>query len=430
MIASNTSEELPVEPKDRPLNAFRLPKTDKVKGLIVEVLAQIKNYEEHFALRKRGRRAVDQAIFERIVTAVICDLTHAHLSPPSRKLYVSLSKRTDNRVKRYIPPSFGNTLPDVLKCLASNELSFIVMEKGHQGLFGTSKQTTVKAGARLMSRIDDYEIQLIDLEQDINQETIILKKVKDGHWDSGEWLDYEDNATTNIYRHEMYRINDWLSKADIDCGILESHKEVDELDRLLRRTFNRGSFESGGRLFGGFWQGLKKIERASCMRINGQPVATLDYSQTAPKIAYSMAGITPPTTDAYAIPLYDNTKLRKSVKKVFNSLLYSDKPISRFPQGTRDEFDRRVKFAHLMDKIEEVHKPIAHFFGTGVGLKIMFIESQILVKALLDCIDNKIVALPVHDALIVSESDIDKTRIIMLKAFKDITGIDGQVEQE
>lgn len=430
MIASNTSEELAVEPKDRPLNAYRLPKTDKVKGLVAEVLAQTKNYEEHFALRKRGRRAVDQAIFERIVTAVICDLTHAHLSTPFRKLYVSLSKRTDNRIKRYTPQTFGNTLPDVLKCLSSNELSFIVMEKGYQGVFGTGRQTTIKAGIRLISRIESLGIELSDLGQDTNQETIILKRAKNGHWDGGEWIDYEDNATTNKYRHEMHCINDWLSKADIECGILESGNVIDELDRLLRRTFNRGSFESGGRLFGGFWQGLKKIERASCVRINGEPVATLDYSQIAPKIAYSMAGITPPTTDAYAIPLYDNTKLRKSVKKVFNSLLYSDKPISRFPQGTRDEFDRRVKFAHLMDKIEEVHKPISHFFGTGVGLKIMFIESQILVKALLDCIDNKIVALPVHDALIVSESDIDKTRVIMLKAFKDITGIDGQVEQE
>lgn len=343
---------------------------------------------------------------------------------------MSLSKRTDNRIKRYTPPSFGNTLPDVLKCLSSNELSFIVMDKGYQGIFGAGRQTTIKAGARLISRIDDYEIELIDLWQDVNQETIILKKVKDGHWDSGEWLDYENDTATNKYRHEMHRINDWLSNADIGCEPLESGKLADKLDRMLRRTFNRGSFESGGRLFGGFWQGLKKIDRASCMTINGEPVATLDYSQTAPKIAYSMAGIAPPKTDAYAIYLYDHPKFRKSVKKVFNSLLYSDKPINRFPKGTREDFDKKVKFGDLMYRIEEAHKPISHFFGTGVGLKIMFIESQILVKALLDCIDNNIVALPVHDALIVAESDIDKTKEIMLKAFKDITGIDGQVEQE
>lgn len=430
MTNTESSDLTNKAPKDRPLNPYRLPKNDNVLKLIKEVIGQLISYEKLFKLRKRNRREVDQATLERIITSIVCDLIHCYLTTPDKKLYISLSKRINKSIKRYTPFSFGDTLPDVIKNLTSDELSFINMKIGCNGDFSSRRQTTINASERLISLIESFDIQLSDFKQDINQESIILKKSKEGHWDKGEWIDYVDTTTTNEYRQQMQRINEWLSQADIACDEIDSGRPVDESDRLLKRTFNNGSFESGGRLFGGFWQGQKKAERKSCMTINGKSITTLDFSQTAPKIAYSLTGIEPPLTDAYAIPLYDNLKNRASVKKVFNALIYSDKPLSKFPKGTRDGFERKVKFAHLMSEIERIHHPIAHMFGTGVGLKIMYIESQIIVKTLLDCIDKGIVALPVHDALIISERDLAKTKEIMLMAFKDITNIDGQVEEE
>ena len=89
-----------------------------------------------------------------------------------------------------------------------------------------------------------------------------------------------------------------------------------------------------------------------------------------------------------------------------------------------------MKIAHLQDSINKIHQPIAHLFCKGIGLEMMLIESKILLRALSACIDHNIVALPVHDALIVAEEDADMTRAIMLEAFKAITNVDGQVEEE
>jgi hypothetical protein len=43
-------------------------------------------------------------------------------------------------------------------------------------------------------------------------------------------------------------------------------------------------FDLSGRLFGGFWQGLQR-QRRSGIRIDGEPVATLDYSSMFARLA-------------------------------------------------------------------------------------------------------------------------------------------------
>ncbi|MCB5206229.1 hypothetical protein [Methylovorus mays] len=416
-------------PKDRLFNPYRLPSTDSAKSLVRDVLSQLMEYESHLGLRKRKRKAADQQSFEALVTSLVCDLVHIHLSAPERMIHISLSKRTQGRIKRYHAYSFSKTLPDVLQCMASPEMGFVHLEKGRRGHFGEGKQTTILPGPRLLSRIKAAEIELGDLSVDIHQETIILKQSKGAHWDKGEWVDYQDDRTTVEYRDHMLRINQWLADADLHCDLFDD-SVIDVSDRLLRRIFNNGSFEQGGRLFGGFWQGMSKQQRKGNLFINGSPIVTLDFSQAGPMIAYSLAGATPPSDDAYAIPWYSTPKNRKSVKMVFNALLYSGKVPTRFPKGTRDGFDKKATFQTLMEKVAEVHQPIAHLFGTGVGFRIMFMESQILVKALLDCIDHGIVALPVHDALIVPKEKAEEVKGIMLESFKEVTGIDGMVELE
>lgn len=429
-MSSSPDTQQQNKPKDRPFHPYRLPSTESAKSLVRDVLGQLMEYEAYLGLRKRKRKAADQQSFEALITILICDLVHIHLTAPDRMIHISLSKRTQGRIKRYHAYSFSKTLPEVLHCMASPEMGFVLLNKGRRGHFGAGRQTTLSPGPRLISRIETGELELGDLAEDIQQEPIVLKQSKEAHWDKGQWMDYQDDRTTLEYRHQMLRINQWLADADLHCDLFDDDRVIDTSDRFLRRIFNNGTFEQGGRLFGGFWQGMNKEQRKGNLFINGSPIVTLDFSQAGPMIAYSLAGATPPSEDAYAIPWYTTPKNRKSVKKVFNALLYSGKVPTRFPKGTRDGFDKKTTFQTLMEKVTEVHQPIAHLFGTGVGLKIMFMESQILVKALLDCIDHGIVALPVHDALIVPEEKAEEAKGIMLRAFKEVTGIDGMVELE
>jgi hypothetical protein len=54
--------------------------------------------------------------------------------------------------------------------------------------------------------------------------------------------------------------------------------------------------------------------------------------------------------------------------------------------------------------IKEFHKPIAHLFGGQHGMRFMFMESEILIDVLLELNSLGIVALPIHDDLLVKLS--------------------------
>lgn len=412
------------EPKDRAFSPFRLPKTKALTSLIEDVTGQLLKYEGLLGTRTRMRKAEDDKTFRRIISAIICDLTHNRLTSPERPIYITLSNRILGKKSRYTSPVMSKTLPDVIKLLTVPEMNFILMDKGSRGFTSaTNKRTTITCGARLLSRISDHEITLDDLAEDCSQETIVLKSAKEGFFDSGERIDYEDTTLTHKYRSELHEINTWLSLANIQCI-----EEFDTSDRLLKRFFSNNSFESNGRYFGGFWQSMSKAQRKRSLYINDESIVTLDYSQVAPRIAYSLNGASTFSGDAYTLP--SGKYNRKDIKKIFSAMIYADKPLSRFPKGTKESFERRVKFADVRDEILAYHHPIKHLFGIGIGLKLMFIESQIIMDALLECKNQGIVALPVHDALIIAESNKEIVKEIMLSSFRMITNTEGNVEDE
>ena len=176
-------------------------------------------------------------------------------------------------------------------------------------------------------------------------------------------------------------------------------------------------------MFGGFWQGLKKLERHEGILIGGEKVATLDYAQMAPRILYGMVGVQPPGSDAYLVPGLEYHP--EGVKKLFAAAMFSES-LSRAPQGTRKLLPGGMSAGYMVDLIKAHHRPIANLLFTGIGFKEMYRESEILVDALIALIDQGLVALPIHDALVVPSSRMVVTREIMLSVFREHMGVDGQ----
>jgi hypothetical protein len=85
---------------------------------------------------------------------------------------------------------------------------------------------------------------------------------------------------------------------------------------------------------------------------------------------------------------------------------------------------------NLMSEIEEFHKPIAHLFGGQYGMKFMFLESEILIDVLLELNSKGIVALPIHDCILVKESAQKTAKEVMLRIFKHHTNLDATVATE
>lgn len=83
-----------------------------------------------------------------------------------------------------------------------------------------------------------------------------------------------------------------------------------------------------------------------------------------------------------------------------------------------------------MELIQTHHKPIAHFIGTGHGLRAMRKESNLLMDILLRLKELEIVALPIHDAVIVPSARKEEVETIMAQVFYEHTGQDAVIRTE
>lgn len=109
-----------------------------------------------------------------------------------------------------------------------------------------------------------------------------------------------------------------------------------------------------------------------------------------------------------------------------NAMLYSAERFTRFPPNSRKGL--RGSFEGTEKGILLHHSAIADLFYKGVGMELMFDESEILVKVLLECERRSIVALPVHDAVLVARPTAEEVRRLMLDVFRAHTGLDAQVD--
>ncbi|KGO99771.1 hypothetical protein [Novilysobacter defluvii] len=280
----------------------------------------------------------------------------------------------------------------------------------------------------MIERINELELTFRDIGRNsaLMGDPIVLRGPKiNGR--SGR-LTVPDAPLAHQLRAEMVEINEWLAQADLGWAGCEVSDGVDLGQRYLRRIFNDGSLERGGRLFNGFWQELKKEARQDLLRIEGRPVASLDFAQLAVRLAYGQVGVEPPTGDLYGVPGVGAS--REGVKKVFNALLAADKLPTRMPQGTRQLFPRWVKIEDVIKAISLRHPALVPLFGTAQALVHQNMESRVVVKALLALKERGVIALPVHDCLLVKDEHASLGREALEEAFRDITGVRGRVEVE
>ena len=414
--------------KDAWFDEFRAPHTNAARELGAEVIRQIERFEGWKGLRQRARRAKDKTTFEATVAAIVSDLCFHYARDPERKVSVSRSNQVVGSKTRYVSGIASSRVrTTMLDYMASPELAMVVQIIGEKF---QDKRTTIQAGPRLISLMEKYRVDDRDFKKTGYTELIVLREKRGDNWfaDKGKELQYEDTPETHRYRAEMVRINDWLEAADLsfDATSCVTRVPVDIRNRTLRRSFT-GTFTQVGRLNGGFWQPMSKEERRGT-RIDGQPIACLDYSQSCPRILYGLAGATSPSEDIYDIPLLRGH--RDGTKKLLLSLMCSDQERTKRPKGSRALLPKSPKATELFQWVAEAHPALRPYFWTGIGLNLMFRESLILIDVLLTLIDMGIVALPIHDAVVVRHDTKKLVKEVMLSKFREHTGIDGVVKEE
>ena len=420
--------------KARAFNPFLCAKTDKLMALIAEVQIQMSGYEAYYETRKRARRPADQVTYERTVEAILCDLCAVELGHNNDSIHLPLSNKVLRSKSRYKGTALGKTLPDILKVMSAPEMDFVVVEKGHSTFkivdddlnvaFAGGQQTILRAGPKLLSRIDGFDITRGDMGQAPEDEVLILRAPKRHSNSIAAYQEYDDDKTTLSLRQQMNDINAWLDTADISC----SHSQVDPTQRRLRRIFNNSDFAQGGRLYGGFWQAMSSDERQEPILIEGDCCVELDYGQMSLAILYGLTGTKPPEGDLYDLSAEGiPTDYRKGIKTVIQALINSSKVPTKMPKGVRKLIPSRYSINDILEAVARKHPAIYPQMTSGIGMQLFRKESDILVDVLLTLKTQGIVALPIHDAVVVQDDNSDKAKAVMKKVFKEHTGITPDV---
>lgn len=261
-------------------------------------------------------------------------------------------------------------------------------------------------------------------------ETILLKKpsgkrryqMDRAPKEVSDLADYRDSDTTRRMREEMAAINAALANADIRFmgKAVGGSFMVRQFTMPKSATAESFDWNREGRLYRGFWQNIRRDMRRF-IELDGEPVCDLDFKAMHVALAYRTAGAAL-EGDPYCGIVGPNGEAleRGDAKVIVSNLLYRSNRMASFPKDS--ELVERLRAqgwgrgGDLQPAVEKRHPAIAHMFGHGEGLGLMWAESEILIAVLLELAERGISALPMHDGLMTTLSHKAQTLDIMREA--------------
>lgn len=224
-------------------------------------------------------------------------------------------------------------------------------------------------------------------------------------------VDYADCPTTRRMRADMAIINKGLEKADIRFLARPVGGSFMVRHFSLPRDMADSSFkwDREGRLYGGFWQNMRKDMR-KFIELDGEPLCDLDFKSMHVALAYRLSYAAMAEGDPYVgiKGLCGESMQRDDAKAVMANLLHRSTCMTSFPRDRDLVSSLRMggweKGRDLQAAVERRHPAIAQMFGRALGLKLMWIESEILVTTLLRLAAEGVSALSLHDGIMCGRS--------------------------
>jgi hypothetical protein len=187
----------------------------------------------------------------------------------------------------------------------------------------------------------------------------------------------------------------------------------------LYRVFSNGDFEQGGRFYGAAWQLLpnKKEQWRDRILIDGESVAELDYGAMAPRLAlHKLAGVDAPR-DLYELVPAPRDVVKVAINALLNMQGSTERPYKGFSKA-----EATMNWVGLVRAIHAGLPDLIPYFGTGVGLRLQRLDSNIAEDVMLHFAERDMVCLGIHDSFVVARRHKEELEQAMVEAYRRQVG--------
>lgn len=387
--------------------------------------------------------------FRENLRLTVLNLCAVYLTDPMKYVAYHRSKQAYEKGSRYhtLGVSYRYFVEKIIKGFLEPR-GYIEGKKGHQ--FSDSRRVSrMRPTKRFVDRlIEKHNITLPMIQYDDRRPLLVLRDSE------GKDLPFEDDAFTLKAKENLELINKvydqnviLLACSNQDLKLLndELNKHPDPAKRRggsvdftrtrVRRIFNNGTWQQGGRYYGGWWQRVihkKPFRFRQHITINGMPTVEPDFSGLHIHMLYAMEGIQMSESDAYWLDGFSNDDTFRSFVKRMLLVMVNAGSMSEVRSVLHEEvhYKKTLKLpaeipstrAKDIDPIrtafENRHEPIAHYFSSGKGIDLQYWDSVLAEYIMVHFAEQGVPCLPVHDSFVIDFRYEDELIQVMQKGFK------------
>jgi hypothetical protein len=302
-----------------------------------------------------------------------------------------------------------------------------------------SRTSRIKATRKLIILMNKHKINQHHIEKLPNTESIIVQ-VNDGSKKTK--LEYKDTPKIKKIREDIINYNNLLRHTHIDIdttttnevlfGKSESPVAITENNKFIRRIYNDAKFKSGGRYYGGWYQGLNSTWRNK-ITIERMPTIEVDFSANGINILYAKEGLSIIEDDAYDVSTegykhkkYTKEQLRPLLKLMLLIMINAKNYKQAFEAMRGDMNDTskqlprldKTEQGYLMKVFEQKHKAIKKYFYSGFGANLYLYDSTVAEGVINHFTAKDIAVLCIHDSFIINLKYLDELKKVMQDCFK------------
>lgn len=419
-----------------------------------ELLTVVLTKLEQGSQLKRRRSKVHQRAFERRVDCVLSNgLRAAHFRAAPDVAYFGKS----NAYSSASTWLSGRSLRHTLLELSRVGLVEIVAGKWKAGFESWGGHaSTYRFETELIELCERLGVDQQHIRrQSLPRHSLIRLRETKG---SSQWVKFVPDDQTEQWCDLLEAYNRFVEQSELSLAIsqlqeqrliesinsrrAEANREpevtrFEQFNDQLYRVFNDGTFEHGGRLYGGWWQEVPGWLRQHIV-IEDRPTVELDYAGMLVRMLYHREG-RDYRSDPYAIPYIQAlacelgqspNHYRPSIKKLFQALLNAEKGGKSAEKITlAQSFHPYMTRRQVREKIEQHHPEIAHHFGSGIGKIGQRLDSDLALGIITNLMEAGILALPIHDSFVVQQDHEDRLRSAMNDQYVQRFGFEPVIDR-